>query len=690
MEAHNPKRRGSAPDASGAAGASGGPGGASLRPATAAWLAAAAALAGSALELAGLGYLTYAEDRFLFVGHQVVWLVPAFLLLFVGSIAALSWAAGRWWRRLRQPGTHLGIVAAASLLSPMLVFQPRLHPAAGALLAIGLGIQIGRWGSRRSWAVAGGPRRVSLVLTVVLLAASLTTASLERGSRLADRDAPPAPPSLPSVLLIVLDTVRAADLSLYGYHLPTTPFLEELGRRGVVFENAIAPTSWTLPTHATIFTGRWPNALAADWQSPLRLRRETLAEFFRARGYRTGGFVGNLTYVSRETGLAQGFETYEDRRLKPDELVHAAAVGRFVYNAPRFRSLFGSRWPVTRNDATELRERVLRWIDAGPADQPFFGFVNLFDAHLPYQPDPDLLGRFGPVRPPTWKTRVRRFLAGQGPLSGLDSAMIRRMRARYDEAIATIDRELGTLVESLAQRGRLERTVIVVVGDHGELFGEGRQIGHGADLQINTLRVPLLLAGPGVAAGVRVPGLVSLRDLAETLVDVTGLPGDDFRGYSLRPLWEGRPGATVSPTLAMISAIQDDRPLAPGRRPAIPIRRGNVASRVVDSLQLVVNTDGTTELFRLHDEAPWATAVPLASLPSDSLGRLVDGLWRLWGGRSSAVGALRGAEVTLTRIDEPPAGTRLASRLRVPAPGCLEPRSPPPPGAPTLAPCPVR
>ncbi|MFN0179884.1 MAG: sulfatase [Gemmatimonadales bacterium] len=606
---------------------------------SAAWLAIAAGLSGSALELGGLAACKLSGNRFLFVSHHSVWMVPVGLTLLVLSFAAVTWLAGRRLPRLRGPGTYVGIVVAVGLLSPFLVFSPRLHPAAGALLAIGIGVQAGRWAARRTAVALRLAPRAAAVLGGALLTAAVTTTVLERRARLAEPEGSPAESSLPNILLLVLDTVRAVDLSLYGYGRPTTPFLEQLGRRGVVFEQAIAASSWTLPTHATLFTGRWPNALSADWQSPLSPERTTLAEYFRARGYRTGGFVGNLTYTSREVGLAQGFETYDDRLVRPSEFLRALAIGRFVLDAPRFHVLFGARWPEARNTASELRDHFLSWVDRGPADQPFLGFVNLFDAHAPYDPDPAFLGRFGPVSRLPLTTRVRRFLSGRGPGAYRDSSGIAESKLRYDEGIATIDHEIESLVAGLAERDRLERTVIVLVSDHGELFGEGGQIGHGANLHVNTLHVPMLIVGPGVASGVRIPDLVSVRDLARTIADVAGANPDVFQGHSLRPLWEAAPDAQTSPPMAMISGVIDPNSRR-RRNQGVPIRKGSMASLMRDSLQVVASTDGSTELYRLSNDLPWAREIALSAVPSDSLGRLVSTLWTLWGGRSSEVGPL--------------------------------------------------
>ncbi len=126
---------------------------------------------------------------------------------------------------------------------------------------------------------------------------------------------PPAPPGARNLLLIVWDTVRADKLSLNGYGRPTTPNLQRLAAQGVRFNLAFSTSSWTLPSHASLFTGRWPHELRVDWTSPLRDDVPTVAEYLSANGYDTAGFVANIDYCSRETGLARGFAHYEDYPL---------------------------------------------------------------------------------------------------------------------------------------------------------------------------------------------------------------------------------------------------------------------------------------------------------------------------------------------------------------------------------------
>ncbi len=597
---------------------------------TAVTITVALVLAGTLLELAALFLLKRLDDRFLFLAPASAWWIPLGLGVPALALLAVLWALGCRWQRLRGPGAVVGVLAGWVAWSPLLVFQPRLHPAAALLLAAGIGTQLGRLAVRYPSRLRPLAWRAVATLGPVLLVIGQGVQTIERRNRLEGADLGPTPRGMPNVLLLILDTVRAADMSLYGYEHPTTPFLQELGARGVVFRRAVAPSSWTLPSHASVFTGRWPHALEADWLTTLSPEASTLAEQFRRAGYRTGGFVGNVTYVAAETGLGQGFATYEVRRFKLGEVIHAVAVGRFLVEAPRTRNLLGESWLLDRNSAGVLGARFREWVGEGETERPFFGFLNLYDAHLPFDPAPAERGRFGPQSTLPWRSRLRRFLDGVGPLRPRDSTWLREARARYDEAIATMDAEIRRIVDGLERRGLLDSTILIVTSDHGELFGEDGLFGHGNGLHVNTLRVPLLIVAPGRApAGRMVEQVVSLRDLPATIADLAGLESGRHEGHSLRPLWEGSSEVPRSPALSMISRVPE-----PGRR--IPIAIGDMASIIADTIQVIVRTDGLREVRILSDAPPWARPGDPAPVRADTrVGRLTDSVWYLWGGRSS-------------------------------------------------------
>ena len=298
----------------------------------------------------------------------------------------------------------------------------------------------------------------------------LAVAIVQGGSRLREgrREGalPTPPPGAPNVLLLILDTVRAEDLSLYGFPQPTTPHLEALASNGVTFEHAISPSPWTLPAHASVFTGRNPHELSADWESPLDAEDPTIAELLSARGWRTGGFVGNLIYATYETGLNRGFVRYEDYPVSPAMVARSSLMVRMIVN--RVRRWLGLDQVLVWKSAESINASFLDW-SRTRSDRPFFAFLNYMDAHAPYIPPPELSGKFGPARV-GWAT------ADLSNRQHWEAEELRVERAEYDATIAYVDQQIGVLLDSLESRGVLENTLVVVAGDHGEQFGE-----HGFD-----------------------------------------------------------------------------------------------------------------------------------------------------------------------------------------------------------------
>ena len=234
--------------------------------------------------------------------------------------------------------------------------------------------------------------------------------------REAGRPLPPA--DSPNVLLIVLDTVRADHLSLYGYPRPTSPDAGAAGAsEGIRFDEARATAPWTLPSHASLFTGRWPHELGVKWLTPWRGNVPTLAEYLGSHGYATAGFVANTLYCSYDTGLDRGFTHYEDYVLDLGRLEPVADGGRWStspgmavsrlgllmsrsLDAGRFRPRLESVLqlaPGHRPQGCRIDQpRILDWLSRRPEPRrPFFAFLNYFDAHSPYLPPEGAPFRFG-------------------------------------------------------------------------------------------------------------------------------------------------------------------------------------------------------------------------------------------------------------------------------------------------------
>jgi arylsulfatase len=319
----------------------------------------------------------------------------------------------------------------------------------------------------------------------------------------------------PPLLLVTLDTTRVDHLSAYGYPRGTTPGLAALARQSVRYDRAWSTSAWTLPAHASLFTGLYPSSHGARFDSAgdavlgtrvrmpiaqwvragaLAPEHTTLAERLAAAGYRTGAFVAG-PWLHRSFGLLQGFDTKDD------------AVSGFA-----------------GRPADEVTDRATAWLEdlsSEPA-RPWFLFVNYFDPHAPYAPPPgydDLPRAKDPV------PDVDAVVAGTRPLTG-DERQI--LVDRYDGEIRFMDHHLGRLLRAVRAAPGGERALIVVTADHGEAFGEGGRMGHTYWLGEEILRVPLLVRHPdGRGAGTVSTAPVSLVDLLPLVSAELGLPAPE-------------------------------------------------------------------------------------------------------------------------------------------------------------------
>jgi len=359
----------------------------------------------------------------------------------------------------------------------------------------------------------------------------------------------PGPPSAarPDVILITLDTTRADHLSAYGYFRDTTPVLEAFAKEAVRFEQAWSTSSWTVPSHASLFTGLFPishgaryktaeeqaaepdltSALHHTWIRPLDPAHLTLAEALRAAGYRTAAFVGG-PYLRALFGMAQGFDWYDDRMVLSAGPSLAAYywLNRFVVELEPDIFRFGHAY--RRGD--DLDEAVFSWLDR-QGDDRFFLFVNYFDAHQPYWPVAAVRERY-----PGWDQPMDRDglpLLFRAVMRGEHKATLEELEwlhSQYDAELRFQDQQLGRLFDRLRAAGRYDEALIIVTADHGENLGEHGRLSHGFSLDAPETHVPLLVKFPRsdrVAAEVR-EDPVSLVDVLPTVVERLKLPADLF------------------------------------------------------------------------------------------------------------------------------------------------------------------
>ena len=480
-----------------------------------------------------------ALGRLLWHSHDFLWMTPLAQTFLLGAVAVGLALLASLIKRPIVP-IAVGVLVFLGAFSVLLLFPVMARWAAG-LLALGMAVQAGR-------VYGAGPERwrrrirsstfAMAVLVVGLGIGSRTVAAVRRERGRASVPPAAAGAGAPNVLLIILDTVRRDHLSLYGYQRPTTPNLDRWAAGSAVFDRAVSTAPWTLPSHGSLFTGQLGGTLGGDWKVPIQGHPMTLATLLRSHGYATGGFVANLLYVSRESGLTDGFVDFLDYPVTGEQILLHSPIGQ----TPLFRNLWGARslerltralrrfdLETNKRPADEYRpagaitDGFLEWQQRLTGERPFFGMLNYFDAHGPYRGPDEALGRFGPTATPL---------------------------NRYDGAISYLDSELERLFRELERRGVLDRTVVVVTSDHGELFGEHELTGHANALYLPLLRVPLLIRYPRAVSGRRIPELTSLRDVPATILDLVGI-GDleGIGGRSLVGLLEGK--GTTEPPLAV-------------------------------------------------------------------------------------------------------------------------------------------
>lgn len=345
---------------------------------------------------------------------------------------------------------------------------------------------------------------------------------------------PAAAADEPNVLVIVVDTLRADHLSSYGYDRPTSTNIDRIATQGVLFQNAVATSSWTFPSHASLLTGRYQyehgmdkvkqmSVIGVEAFSPNGL--PTLGEALLQKGYRTGAFSANRTYFTRDLGFGRGFMHFEDYFHSSSDMFVRTLYGREfarIYLKRSDRSLvkrvlrklgfaalldqgaegsgsYGGAFGI-RKRADVVNQETLDWIDRDRR-RPFFAFLNYFDVHDPY-------GGPRSYAKPSWPQQTN-----------VDA---------YDAGVKYVDDSIGRLMEELDRRGLSKNTLVVITGDHGESLGQHHLRTHGKALYWELIHVPLVLRYPGrVPAGVRLDVPVSNSALPATIMELLGEGGQE-------------------------------------------------------------------------------------------------------------------------------------------------------------------
>jgi choline-sulfatase len=291
-----------------------------------------------------------------------------------------------------------------------------------------------------------------------------------------------------NLVVVTIDTLRADRLHCYGNSGIETPTLDGLAQRGARFENAVAQAPLTPPSHASIFTGTNPNVHQVRNTGGFALKSPsvTLAKILKQHGWETAAFVG-ASVLKKTFGFSQGFDVYDDQMPKPEN------------------SRDDREYPERR--ASVVVDHALSWLNS-QSGKPYFVWIHLYDPHEPYDP------------PEPFREKYQKNL--------------------YDGEVAYADGQLGRFLDAVAKKSHSQKTLIVVLADHGESLGEHGEFNHGVFLYDSTLRIPLLMAGPGVPA-VKVTQQARTIDVLPTILDLMGgRPPAACQGTSLTPAFTNR------------------------------------------------------------------------------------------------------------------------------------------------------
>lgn len=472
------------------------------------------------------------------VSNEIIWISPVVEMIFFVAATLLIALLARVYRRLPAMRVVVFLLAFLSVYD-WLTLTERLYHSSCLLLALGVAVIFTRWfGAHHGQVVQFWRRSLPWMFALWLF----VLLSMKAGAWISERhqlaSLPAADSGAPNVLVVVIDTLRADHLSAYGYKRPTTPNIDRLATQSLLFQNAISACSWTLPSHSSILTGRYPSDHGMQNSQPMpwlgwdhkSLRGYlTLGEALEQHGYRTGAFSANESYFTSNVGLGRGFVHFEDYFYSPTDMFRATLYGRefdrvYLHRTEKSKitraiSFLGIGGLLDiRKHADEVNREALAWINHD--HRPFLAFLNYIDVH--------------DQEPP------QNFHAPWGLKTEID---------RYDSALNYDDEQIGKLLQALDQRGLTQKTLVIITSDHGESLGQHSMQYHGIALYLEQIHVPLIVRFPsGVPAGKTVATPVSNASLAATILDIVeGGNQSAFPGAGLDQLWNDPDAAAKWP-----------------------------------------------------------------------------------------------------------------------------------------------
>jgi arylsulfatase A-like enzyme len=353
-------------------------------------------------------------------------------------------------------------------------------------------------------------RKLGLLIAFLVLATILGMVVVGPACRPADTQAGDPVVRGPgewNVILISMDTLRADRLGCYGYSRDTSPAIDGLARRGVRFARLIAESPWTAPSHMTVFTGLYPTTHGVTTPgTSIASYVPTLPTLLRDRGYRTFAYVGG-SHVTKYAGFGRGFE-------------------RFAYTG-------------LHNGLQPALEMAREQIESFAPTEPYFVFIHAYDVHAPYNPPRPYNKMFRAPNAEPFEGFDRVDIHYRRPGFTLSPGNVAYLSDQYDGSIREADDRLRGFFEFLEKRGEFDRTIVVLLGDHGEEFGEHGWVGHKGTIYPEVLQPPLIITAPSIAPRV-VDQHVGLKDVFATILDMLSIDLPPVAGRSLVPLMHGR------------------------------------------------------------------------------------------------------------------------------------------------------
>jgi len=391
----------------------------------------------------------------------------------------------------------------------------------------------------------------------------------------------------PNIILIVMDVQRASNIHCYGYEKLTTPNIDRIAKDGTIFLNCISPAVWTLPSHASMFTGRYiyGHGVGASYNYK-PIEKYTLTEILKAKGYKTVGFCNKGHWWAR-------YGIRDDRGF--DEF---------------YGITFSSEIEWIEVGSSKTIKLVKKWIEQHHDDKPFFIFINCLEPHLPYIPPEEYVKKFlgnlsleeiKKLQPNVWKVRMG--------LEKIDPERWRKLRALYDGETACLDARLGELFVYLEEKDLLDKTLLVITSDHGDEQGEHYppHIAHQLHLYQPGIHVPLIVRYPDLfPQGKTIDDIVQTLDIFATILDVLSIDNIDIwrqnQGVSLLKIVNGE-------AKRFFALSEHQKPLLSFERmmridPNYDFRRWNrwIKALIVGDYKYIWSSDGRDELYNLKKD----------------------------------------------------------------------------------------